>query len=101
MRKNKKDRKNLSVGTDNSANKIAPKTKKTPLISKALDKVRGVRVVYSIKGLNLDAFINLLKNRNIVLKEQKFDLLEMYDIPLVKEGLEIQKRRKKAILPRQ
>ena len=39
----------------------------------------------------------ILKNRNIVLKEQKFDLLEMYDIPLVKEGLEIQKRRKKAI----
>ena len=39
----------------------------------------------------------ILKNRNIVLKEQKFDLLEMYDISLVKEGLEIQKRRKKAI----
>ena len=71
MRKNKKDRKNLSVGTDNSANKIAPKTKKTPLISKALDKVRGVRVVYSIKGLNLDAFINLLKNRNIDLYDIK------------------------------
>ena len=39
----------------------------------------------------------ILKNRNIILKEEKYDLLEMYDIPLVKEGLEIQKRRFKAI----
>ena len=39
----------------------------------------------------------ILKNRNILLKEEKYDLLEMYDIPLVKEGLEIQKRRFKAI----
>lgn len=39
----------------------------------------------------------ILKNRNIILKEEKYDLLEMYDIPLIKEGLEIQKRRNKAI----
>ena len=39
----------------------------------------------------------ILKNRNILLKEEKYDLLEMYDIPLIKEGLEIQKRRNKAI----
>ena len=39
----------------------------------------------------------ILKNRNIILKDEKYDLLEMYDISLVKEGLEIQNRRKKAI----
>lgn len=39
----------------------------------------------------------ILKNRNISLKEQKFDLLDVYDMQLVQNGLEIQKKRKTAV----
>ena len=39
----------------------------------------------------------ILKNRNLILKEQKYDLLDMYDMQLVKSGLEIQEKRSKAI----
>ena len=39
----------------------------------------------------------ILKNRNICLKEQKYQLLETYDIQLVMNGLEIQKKRKNAV----
>ena len=39
----------------------------------------------------------VLKNRNICLKEKNYNLLETYDIQLVQHGLEIQKKRKKAI----
>ena len=38
----------------------------------------------------------ILRNRNISLKEQKFDLLDVYDMQLVQNGLEIQKKRKNA-----
>lgn len=39
----------------------------------------------------------ILKSRNLSLKEQKFDLLDTYDIQLVQNGLEIQKKRKNAV----
>ena len=39
----------------------------------------------------------ILKNRNMALKEKKFELLDMYDIQLVQNGLEIQKKRKNAV----
>ena len=39
----------------------------------------------------------ILKNRNVCLKEQKFSMLETYDIQLVMNGLEIQKKRKDAL----
>jgi DNA replication and repair protein RecF len=52
--------------------------------------------------INLDTEKPIMKIRDYMFSPQtdwfeKYDLLEMYDIPLVKEGLEIQKRRKKAI----
>ena len=49
MRKNKGDRKNLTF----------------------VDKIRGVKVVYKITGLNLDNLINTLKNRGITLFDIK------------------------------
>lgn len=39
----------------------------------------------------------ILKNRNISLKEQKYNLLDVYDLQLVRNGLEIQKKRKNAV----
>lgn len=39
----------------------------------------------------------VLKNRNLCLKEQKYQLLETYDVQLAVNGLEIQKKRKNAI----
>lgn len=39
----------------------------------------------------------VLKSRNLCLKEKKFNLLDSYDIQLVQNGLEIQKKRKNAI----
>ena len=39
----------------------------------------------------------ILKNRNLCLKEHKYDLFETYDIQLVMNGLEIQQKRKNAI----
>lgn len=38
-----------------------------------------------------------LKNRNVLIKEKKTSMIEMYDIPLVQNGLEIQKQRKLAL----
>lgn len=40
---------------------------------------------------------HVLKSRNNILKEQNYSLLDTYDIPLAQEGIEIMKRRKKAI----
>lgn len=39
----------------------------------------------------------ILKSRNLCLKEQKYQLLETYDIQLAMNGLEIQKKRKNTI----
>ncbi len=39
----------------------------------------------------------VLKSRNISLKENKYDLLDSYDIQLVQNGIEIQKKRKSAV----
>ena len=39
----------------------------------------------------------ILKSRNIVLKEQKTQLLDVLDLQLVENGLEIQKKRKELI----
>ncbi|MBQ4235831.1 MAG: DNA replication/repair protein RecF [Treponema sp.] len=39
----------------------------------------------------------ILKNRNICLKERKFELFDTYDIQLIMNGLEIQKKRKDAV----
>lgn len=42
-------------------------------------------------------FKRILKERNAVLKKKRMDLLEIYTVQMVKEGLEIQKRRKELI----
>ncbi|MCR5612912.1 DNA replication/repair protein RecF [Treponema sp.] len=39
----------------------------------------------------------ILKSRNLLLKEQKYDMLDVYDIQLAQVGLEIEKKRKAAI----
>ena len=39
----------------------------------------------------------VLKNRNLCLKEKKYDLLDAYDIQLVQHGMEIQSKRKTAV----
>ena len=39
----------------------------------------------------------ILKSRNVCLKEQNYSLLDTYDIQLVQNGLEIQKKRKNAV----
>ncbi len=39
----------------------------------------------------------ILKNRNLCLKERKFELFDTYDIQLIMNGLEIQKKRKDAV----
>ncbi len=39
----------------------------------------------------------ILKNRNLCLKERKFELFDSYDIQLIMNGLEIQKKRQDAI----
>lgn len=39
----------------------------------------------------------VLKSRNIVLKDQKYEMLDVYDLQLIQSGLEIQKKRKIAI----
>ena len=73
MWKNKENRKNLrlkKISTKNAQPKVAKKSgvkvKKNPnkpsFTSRLASQVRGVKVVYSIGGLNLDNFINLLKN---------------------------------------
>ena len=45
----------------------------------------------------LRRYKKILKNRNLCLKEKKFDLFETYDIQLIMNGLEIQKKRKDAV----
>lgn len=39
----------------------------------------------------------ILKSRNLILKEQKYEMLDIYDAQLVRTGIEIQKKRKAAI----
>lgn len=39
----------------------------------------------------------ILKSRNLVLKEQKYEMLDVYDTQLVQCGIEIEKKRKNAI----
>lgn len=45
----------------------------------------------------LRRYKKILKNRNLCLKEKKFELFDTYDIQLIMNGLEIQKKRKDAI----
>ncbi|MBR7063966.1 MAG: DNA replication/repair protein RecF [Treponema sp.] len=46
---------------------------------------------------DLRRYKKVLKNRNIVLKEKKYEMLDAYDLQLVQTGLEIQKKRKQAV----
>ena len=39
----------------------------------------------------------ILKNRNLSLKEKHYELIEMYDMQLIQNGIEIQKKRKSTI----
>ncbi|MGN0739073.1 MAG: DNA replication/repair protein RecF [Treponema sp.] len=39
----------------------------------------------------------ILKSRNLLLKEQKYEMLDVYDVQLAATGIEIQKKRKTAI----
>ena len=51
-------------------------------------------------GLYIDDLRNyrkILKTRNLLLKENKYDMLDIYDLQLAQKGLEIQKKRKTAI----
>ena len=45
----------------------------------------------------LRRYRRILKNRNLCLKDRQYQLLDTYDIQLVQNGLEIQKKRKNAI----
>lgn len=46
---------------------------------------------------NMRKYKRILKSRNVTLKEQNFDMVDVYDIPLINEGIEIQKKRKQTI----
>ena len=46
---------------------------------------------------DLRNYKKILKSRNLILKEKKYEMLDVYDIQLVQKGLEIQKKRKNAI----
>ena len=46
---------------------------------------------------NLRNYKKILKTRNLILKENKYELLDVYDLQLVQRGLEIQKKRKKTV----
>lgn len=46
---------------------------------------------------DLRNYRKILKTRNLLLKEGKYDMLDIYDVQLVQKGLEIQKKRKMAI----
>ncbi len=51
-------------------------------------------------GLYIDdlrAYRKILKTRNVVLKESKLEMLDVYDVQLAQKGVEIQKKRKNAI----
>ena len=45
----------------------------------------------------LRKYKQILKSRNIVLKEQRYEMLDVYNVQLANAGLEIQEKRKKAI----
>lgn len=45
----------------------------------------------------LRKYKQILKSRNILLKEKKYEMIDVYDIQLVKIGLEIQQKRKNTI----
>lgn len=46
---------------------------------------------------DLRNYRKILKTRNLVLKECKYEMLDIYDMQLAQKGIEIQKKRKKAI----
>ena len=46
---------------------------------------------------DLRNYKKILKTRNLILKENKYELLDVYDLQLVQRGLEIQKKRKKTV----
>ncbi len=46
---------------------------------------------------DLRNYKKILKSRNLVIKEHKFEMLDIYDFQLAQKGLEIQKKRKNAI----
>ena len=46
---------------------------------------------------DLRNYRKILKTRNLVLKESDYQMLDVYDVQLAKYGLEIQKKRKKAV----
>ncbi len=46
---------------------------------------------------DLRSYKKILKTRNILLKEKDYNMIEIYDVQLAQKGLEIQKKRKKAI----
>ena len=45
----------------------------------------------------LRRYRSALKNRNVLIKENKHEMLDIYDIQIVENGLEIQKKRKSAV----
>ncbi|MCR5494528.1 MAG: DNA replication and repair protein RecF [Treponema sp.] len=46
---------------------------------------------------DLRTYKKILKTRNLILKECKYEMLDIYDMQLAQKGIEIQKKRKKAI----
>lgn len=46
---------------------------------------------------NLRNYKKVLKTRNLLLKESKYEMLDIYDLQLVQKGLEVQLKRKNAI----
>lgn len=46
---------------------------------------------------DLRNFKKVLKSRNLILKEKKYEMLDIYDFQLVQKGLEVQRKRKNAI----
>jgi DNA replication and repair protein RecF len=46
---------------------------------------------------DLRSYKKVLKNRNLLLKEKTYEMLDVYDVQLAQSGLEIQKKRKNAV----
>ena len=46
---------------------------------------------------DLRNYKKILKTRNLILKEGKYEMLDIYDMQLVQKGLEVQRKRKSAI----
>lgn len=46
---------------------------------------------------DLRNYKKILKTRNLILKEGKYEMLDIYDMQLVQKGLEVQRKRKNAI----